>query len=115
MSRELMRPVKNELRPNPPPLAIISRSRERLFKDVVLLVGPLGRGVFAKGSARCLSQIPLGVKRNMNNPQMILGIHPTCWTNDDFPEIGNDIPYQVILDQTVQAGFAGGSTGHNYP
>jgi inosose dehydratase len=46
---------------------------------------------------------------------MILGIHPTCWTNDDFQEIGNDTPYQVILDQTVQAGFAGGSTGHNYP
>jgi inosose dehydratase len=46
---------------------------------------------------------------------MILGIHPTCWTNDDFPEIGNNTPYQVILDQTVQAGFAGGSTGHNYP
>jgi inosose dehydratase len=51
----------------------------------------------------------------MNNRQMILGIHPTCWTNDDFQEIGNDIPYQVILDQTAQAGFAGGSTGHNYP
>lgn len=46
---------------------------------------------------------------------MLLGIHPTAWTNDDFQEIGDDIPYQVILDQTVQAGFAGGSTGHNYP
>lgn len=51
----------------------------------------------------------------MTIPQMILGIHPTCWTNDDFPEIGNDIPYQVILDQTKRAGFVGGSTGHNYP
>lgn len=46
---------------------------------------------------------------------MSLGIHPTAWTNDDFPEIGNDIPYQVILQQTKDAGFAGGSTGHNYP
>jgi inosose dehydratase len=51
----------------------------------------------------------------MSNPQMILGIHPTCWTNDDFPEIGNSVPYQVILDQTKRAGFSGGSTGHNYP
>ena len=35
--------------------------------------------------------------------------------DDDFPEIGNDTPYQVILDQTKQAGYEGGSTGHNYP
>ena len=47
--------------------------------------------------------------------KMLLGIQPTGWTNDDFQEIGNDTPYQVILDQTAQAGFAGGSTGHNYP
>jgi len=53
----------------------------------------------------------------MNNKQnkMTFGIQPTCWTNDDFPEIGNDCAYQVILDQTEEAGFAGGSTGHNYP
>ena len=44
----------------------------------------------------------------MNNKQnkMTFGIQPTCWTNDDFPEIGNDCAYQVILDQTEEAGFA---------
>lgn len=47
--------------------------------------------------------------------RMTLGIQPTGWTNDDFQEIGNDFPYQVILDQTKEAGFEGGSTGHNYP
>jgi inosose dehydratase len=47
--------------------------------------------------------------------KMVIGIQPTGWTNDDFPEIGNDYPYQVILDQTREAGFEGGSTGHNYP
>lgn len=46
---------------------------------------------------------------------MVIGIQPTGWTNDDFPEIGNDIPYQVILDQTTQTRYEGGSTGHNYP
>jgi len=53
----------------------------------------------------------------MSNGQkkMTFGIQPTCWTNDDFPELGNNTPYQVILDQTEEAGFAGGSTGHNYP
>ncbi len=50
-----------------------------------------------------------------NAPKMTLGIQPTGWTNDDFQEIGNDTPYQVILDQTAEAGFVGGSTGHNYP
>ncbi|WP_159452234.1 myo-inosose-2 dehydratase [Singulisphaera sp. GP187] len=44
-----------------------------------------------------------------------IGIQPTCWTNDDFPEIGNQYPYQFILDQTAEAGYEGGSTGHNYP
>lgn len=44
-----------------------------------------------------------------------LGIQPTCWTNDDFPEIGDDTPYQVILDETKACGYEGGSTGHNYP
>ncbi|MGG6892730.1 TIM barrel protein [Rhizobium sp. BR 315] len=47
--------------------------------------------------------------------KMTLGIQPTGWTNDDFQEIGNDIPYQTILEQTKEAGFDGGSTGHNYP
>lgn len=47
--------------------------------------------------------------------RMMIGIQPTGWTNDDFPEIGNDTPYQVILDQTKQTGYEGGSTGHNYP
>ncbi|HVT89406.1 MAG TPA: myo-inosose-2 dehydratase [Tepidisphaeraceae bacterium] len=44
-----------------------------------------------------------------------LGIQPTCWTNDDFPELGDSTPYQQILDETASSGFAGGSTGHNYP
>ncbi len=44
-----------------------------------------------------------------------IGIQPTGWTNDDFPEIGNDTPYQKILNETRDAGYKGGSTGHNYP
>jgi len=53
----------------------------------------------------------------MSNDQkrMTFGIQPTGWTNDDFQEIGNDTPYQKILDETKEAGFVGGSTGHNYP
>jgi inosose dehydratase len=44
-----------------------------------------------------------------------IGIQPTGWTNDDFPEIGDETPYQQILDETAQTGYEGGSTGHNYP
>lgn len=47
--------------------------------------------------------------------RMVIGIQPTGWTNDDFPEIGNDTPYQVILDQAKQEEYEGGSTGHNFP
>jgi sugar phosphate isomerase/epimerase len=44
-----------------------------------------------------------------------VGIQPTGWTDDDFPEIGDHTPYQQTLDETRAAGFDGGSTGHNYP
>jgi inosose dehydratase len=46
---------------------------------------------------------------------MLLGIQPTCWTNDDFQEIGDQTPFQQILDDTAATGYQGGSTGHNYP
>jgi sugar phosphate isomerase/epimerase len=49
----------------------------------------------------------------MTKSQIVLS--HASWTNDDFPEIGNDYPYQVILEQTKEAGFEGGSTGYNYP
>ena len=54
-------------------------------------------------------------KNESPQPKMKLGIQPTGWTNDDFQEIGDDTPYQKILEQTEEADFEGGSTGHNYP
>jgi len=46
---------------------------------------------------------------------MSLGIQPTGWTNDDFQQIGDETPYQLILNEIADAGFEGGSTGHNFP
>ncbi|MFD5161103.1 myo-inosose-2 dehydratase [Streptomyces hawaiiensis] len=43
-----------------------------------------------------------------------LGITPTCWTNDDFPLIGNDIPMEQCLSEIALAGFDGCSIGHNF-
>jgi inosose dehydratase len=43
-----------------------------------------------------------------------LGITPTCWTNDDFPLIGNDIPMEQCLSEIALAGFEGCSIGHTF-
>ena len=44
-----------------------------------------------------------------------LGITPTCWTNDDFPLIGNDICFEQVVSEMALAGFEGCSVGHNFP
>ncbi|WAZ25769.1 myo-inosose-2 dehydratase [Streptomyces cinnabarinus] len=44
-----------------------------------------------------------------------LGITPTCWTNDDFPLIGDDIPMEQCLSEIALAGFEGCSIGHTFP
>jgi inosose dehydratase len=43
-----------------------------------------------------------------------LGITPTCWSNDDFPLIGNDIPMEQCLSEIALAGFEGCSIGHTF-
>lgn len=42
-------------------------------------------------------------------------IMPTCWTNDDFPWVGDDIPFQQCVSEMALAGFEGCSVGHKYP
>ncbi|GGK40213.1 myo-inosose-2 dehydratase [Pilimelia terevasa] len=44
-----------------------------------------------------------------------LGITPTVWTNDDFPGIGEDIPFEQCVSEMALAGFAGCSVGHKFP
>jgi inosose dehydratase len=43
------------------------------------------------------------------------GITPTCWTNDDFPLVGDRIPFEQVVSEMALAGFEGCSVGHNYP
>jgi inosose dehydratase len=57
----------------------------------------------------------MSAKNKSRRLKVRIGIQPTGWTNDDFPEIGDDTPYQRILAETKETGFEGGSTGHNYP
>ena len=44
-----------------------------------------------------------------------LGITPTCWTNDDFPLLGEETPFEQVVSEMALAGFEGCSVGHNYP
>jgi inosose dehydratase len=46
-----------------------------------------------------------------------LGITPTCWTNDDFPDsdLGDDIAFDQCVDDIAKAGFQGCSIGHKFP
>ncbi|GGK06853.1 myo-inosose-2 dehydratase [Pilimelia anulata] len=44
-----------------------------------------------------------------------VGITPTVWTNDDFPGIGEDIPFEQCVSEMALAGFEGCSVGHKYP
>lgn len=43
------------------------------------------------------------------------GITPTGWTNDDFPLLGNRIPFEQVVSEMALAGFEGCSVGHNFP
>lgn len=42
-------------------------------------------------------------------------IMPTCWTNDDFPWVGDDIPFEQCVSEIALAGFEGCSVGHKFP
>jgi inosose dehydratase len=44
-----------------------------------------------------------------------LGINPIGWTNDDMPELGDDIPLEVCLSEAREAGYAGIELGRKFP
>ncbi|GLY29224.1 myo-inosose-2 dehydratase [Kineosporia sp. NBRC 101731] len=44
-----------------------------------------------------------------------LGITPTLWWNDDFPDIDIGIPFGEAVSEMALAGFQGCSIGHKYP
>jgi inosose dehydratase len=42
-------------------------------------------------------------------------IMPTCWTNDDFRWVGDDITFEQCVSEIALAGFEGCSVGHKFP
>jgi inosose dehydratase len=47
--------------------------------------------------------------------RVFLGITPTCWTNDDFPTLGEEISFEQCVSEMALAGFEGCSVGHKFP
>jgi hypothetical protein len=50
-----------------------------------------------------------------DSKSVFLGITPTGWTNDDFPGLGEDIPFEQCVSEMALAGYQGCSVGHKYP
>lgn len=44
-----------------------------------------------------------------------IGANPICWSNDDLPEIGGDIPLETCLKEAQEAGFTGMEMGCKFP
>jgi inosose dehydratase len=49
------------------------------------------------------------------NGQVKLGIAPIGWTNDDWPELGGDIPLERCLSEMAEAGYEGCEVGGKFP
>ncbi len=44
-----------------------------------------------------------------------IGAQPIIWSNDDFRELGGDIPLERCLGEMREAGYAGTELGHKFP
>jgi inosose dehydratase len=44
-----------------------------------------------------------------------VGANPIIWSNDDFSELGGDIPLERCLSEMSAAGYAGAELGHKFP
>jgi len=44
-----------------------------------------------------------------------LAAAPIGWTNDDIPELGEDIPFEQCISEMALAGYTGSEVGNKYP
>lgn len=51
----------------------------------------------------------------MTNERVRIGIAPIGWTNDDWPDLGGDIPLEQCLAEMAQAGYEGCEVGGKFP
>lgn len=49
------------------------------------------------------------------NGRVRVGIAPIGWTNDDWPDLGGDIPLERCLSEIAEAGYEGCEVGGKFP
>jgi inosose dehydratase len=49
------------------------------------------------------------------SPAIRVGVNPIVWSNDDFLDLGGDIPLERCLAEASAAGYAGVELGHKFP
>ena len=49
------------------------------------------------------------------SPAVRVGVNPIVWSNDDFHDLGGDIPLERCLAEARAAGYAGIELGHKFP
>lgn len=52
---------------------------------------------------------------SLSRQNVCLGVTPTLWWNDDFPDIDDGITFGQCVSEMALAGFDGCSVGHKYP
>lgn len=51
----------------------------------------------------------------LNGQKIKLGAQPIIWSNDDFHDLGGDIPLETCLGEMREAGYDGTELGHKFP
>jgi myo-inosose-2 dehydratase len=51
----------------------------------------------------------------MTHLDVRVGVNPILWSNDDFRDLGGDVPLERCLAEMQAAGYAGTELGHKYP
>ena len=53
--------------------------------------------------------------QSMTHLDVRVGVNPILWSNDDFRDLGGDLPLERCLGEMRAAGYAGTELGHKYP
>ena len=51
----------------------------------------------------------------LKKENVILGIAPIAWTNDDMPDLGSENTFEQCISEMALAGFTGSEVGNKYP
>jgi inosose dehydratase len=57
----------------------------------------------------------VSVAGRLDADRVQIGIAPIGWTNDDWPELGGDIPLERCLSEMAEAGYDGCELGGKFP